>query len=112
MPRAAGGKAGGVECRNARLSAEERKKQLGVWAIRSTDSGLTWSPPIGTVVNSPHGPISSDAGCSMPADQAIRWDAGRVAKVADDERLGAIWRTLHRATATSTQYHELHRRNE
>ena len=39
-----------------RLTAEERQAQLGEWVLRSTDGGKTWSPPIATIVNSPHGP--------------------------------------------------------
>lgn len=32
------------------------KMELGVWACRSVDGGKTWSEPVDTKVNSPHGP--------------------------------------------------------
>lgn len=41
----------------SRVSDEQRKKMLGAWLIRSSDQGLTWSPPLPAVVSSPHGPI-------------------------------------------------------
>lgn len=44
------------EAAHKRLSAEQRQAQLGEWIIRSTDGGLSWSPPVRTIVNSPHGP--------------------------------------------------------
>ncbi|MDZ4286854.1 MAG: sialidase family protein, partial [Prosthecobacter sp.] len=39
-----------------RLTAEQRQAQLGEWIVRSTDNGISWSAPIRTIVNSPHGP--------------------------------------------------------
>jgi len=40
-----------------RLNAQERGRALGVWMIRSTDGGVTFSGRYDCLVNSPHGPI-------------------------------------------------------
>lgn len=45
-----------------RLSDEEKKRELGLWLLRSTDGGVTWSERISTPFNSPHGPIQLSDG--------------------------------------------------
>src|SRR5207249_9960788 len=40
-----------------RIDREQRQKERGVWMIRSTDGGVTWSARYDCLVNSPHGPI-------------------------------------------------------
>jgi hypothetical protein len=99
-----------------RLTAEERKAQLGVWMLRSTDRGLSWSAPYRCPVNSPHGPIQLADGRLLYAGKAL-WDApgqevaGRtgVCESSDD---GATWRWLAdlpvRQGDSPEQYHELH----
>jgi sialidase-1 len=96
---------------HTRLSAEERKKQLGVWAIRSTDGGLTWSPPIDTLVNSPHGPIQLSDGRLLYAGVDL-WREGRRVGVAESTDDGQTWRWLAeiapRPGDKHDEYHELH----
>ncbi|MEO6906804.1 MAG: sialidase family protein [Abditibacteriaceae bacterium] len=50
------------ERRHARLTDEIRQNELGVWSIRSTDGGASWSNKIDTVVGSPHGPCELSDG--------------------------------------------------
>ena len=96
---------------NSRLSAEERKKQLGVWAIRSTDGGLTWSRPIDTLVNSPHGPIQLSDGRLLYAGKDLWRDAARVG-VSESRDDGQTWQYLAdivpRKGDKHDEYHELH----
>jgi len=99
-----------------RLSDEERKSQLGVWMLRSTDGGVTWSAPYRCLVNSPHGPIQLSDGRLLYAGKAL-WETppdGHHARVgvcesADD---GVGWRWLAeippRPGDSTDQYHELH----
>jgi sialidase-1 len=96
---------------NSRLSAEERKKQLGVWAIRSTDGGLTWSQPIDTLVNSPHGPIQLSDGRLLYAGKDL-WREGTRVGVSESRDDGQTWRYLAdiapRDGDKHDEYHELH----
>lgn len=48
--------------RRALLTDEIRAQELGLWSIRSTDGGVTWSQKIPTLVNSPHGPCELSDG--------------------------------------------------
>lgn len=62
---AAGGEHPGLELAavahwsKVRLLVEELgpRRHLGIWMMRSTDGGETWSSPYDSVVNSAHGPI-------------------------------------------------------
>ena len=47
---------------DAKLDEATRKREIGVWMIRSEDGGKTWSQRIDTVVNSPHGPTQLSDG--------------------------------------------------
>jgi Neuraminidase (sialidase) len=96
---------------NSRLSAEDRKKQLGVWAIRSTDGGLTWSRPIDTLVNSPHGPIQLSDGRLLYAGKDL-WREGTRVGVSESRDDGQTWQYLADITPRKgdehDEYHELH----
>jgi Neuraminidase (sialidase) len=96
---------------NSRLPAEERKKQLGVWAIRSTDGGLTWSRPIDTLVNSPHGPIQLSDGRLLYAGKDLWRDGTRIG-VSESSDDGQTWQYLAdiapRKGDKHDEYHELH----
>jgi sialidase-1 len=96
---------------HARLNEQERAAELGVWCIRSTDGGLTWSPRIPTVVNSPHGPIQLKDGRLLYAGKML-WAKERKIGVVESKDDGLTWQWLaeiptaqgHRASG----YHELH----
>ncbi len=99
-----------------RLTPEQRKPALGVWMLRSTDSGVSWSVPYRCQVNSPHGPIQLGDGRLLYAGKAL-WEssleqvAGQtgVCESTDD---GVTWRWLAdlpvRPGDEHTNYHELH----
>jgi hypothetical protein len=93
-----------------RLSDEQRKAILGVWMVRSTDGGLTWSAPYDSRVNSPHGPVQLADGRVLYAGKEL-WRGGRngVCESADD---GQTWRWLAeiptRPDDDPQAYHELH----
>jgi sialidase-1 len=96
---------------NARLPEEERKKELGVWGIRSTDGGITWSERIPTLVNSPHGPIQLADGPLLYAGKDL-WGKDERVGFAESTDEGQTWRWLadlpEREGDTHTEYHELH----
>lgn len=96
---------------NARLSAEERKKDLGVWMIRSTDGSRTWSQRYDTLVNSPHGPIQLADGRLLYAGKDLWRDGTRVG-VSESTDDGQTWKWLTdlpvRAGDNHAEYHELH----
>ncbi|PHS04345.1 MAG: hypothetical protein COA78_16770 [Blastopirellula sp.] len=98
---------------NARFTSEEhRKSQLGVFAIRSTDGGLTWSNPIKTIVNSPHGPIQLSDGRLLYLGKQL-WTEDNKIGAAESTDDGKTWKWLSEIptrpgdTATNA-YHELH----
>ena len=99
------------EAAHHRLSAADRKAELGTWMIRSTDNGLTWSTRYDCLVNSPHGPIQLADGRILYAGKELWRDNPRigVAVSADD---GASWEWLAeiptRDGDSSNNYHELH----
>ena len=94
-----------------RLTAAERKAQLGVWMIRSTDGGLTWSAPYDSLVNSPHGPIELADGRLLYAGKQLWKDDQRVG-VCESTDDGKTWRWLAdiptRPGDAHRNYHELH----
>ncbi len=93
-----------------RLSAEDRKKELGAWIMRSSDGGKTWSKPYDCLVSSPHGPAQLGDGRLLYAGKDL-WRGGRVGVVqsADD---GLTWAWLAdlpvRPGDDAKNYHELH----
>jgi Neuraminidase (sialidase) len=78
---------------HARLNAEERKAGLGVWIIRSSDGGKTWSPPIPTLVNSPHGPTQLKDGRLLYAGKQL-WEKEPKIGVAESRDDGRTWQWL------------------
>ena len=76
-----------------RLTAEERKAQLGEWVLRSTNGGKTWSPPIATIVNSPHGPTQLKDGRLLYVGKKL-WTADVKIGVAESKDDGLTWTWL------------------
>ena len=76
-----------------RLTAEERKAQLGEWVLRSTDGGKIWSTPIATIVNSPHGPTQLKDGRLLYVGKKLWKDDGRIG-VAESKDDGLTWAWL------------------
>ncbi len=94
----------------ARLSETERKAELGEWLIRSTDGGLTWSPRIPTIVNSPHGPIQLADGRLLYAGKQL-WTEKRKIGVCESKDDGLTWQWLSDIPTRKgdrNAYHELH----
>jgi hypothetical protein len=94
-----------------RLTAEQRRASLGQWLMRSTDSGMNWSSPIDTIVNSPHGPITLADGRLLYAGKELWTKAHRVG-VCESKDDGLTWRWLAeikpRPGDDIKEYHELH----
>ncbi len=94
-----------------RLPAEERKKDLGVWIVRSTDGGRTWSARQDSLVNSPHGPIQLGDGRLLYAGKDL-WREGTRVGACESRDDGKSWSWLAeipaRAGDDPRQYHELH----
>ena len=97
---------------HARLDAAGRKAELGEWVLRSTDGGLTWSPRIPTVVNSPHGPIQLKDGRLLYAGKQL-WTGDKKIGVCESKDDGLTWNWLAEIPARKgddpvASYHELH----
>ncbi len=96
---------------NSRLSADMRQKELGVWMIRSTDGGLTWSPKYDSLINSPHGPIQLSDGRLLYAGKDL-WRSGSRVGVCESTDDGQTWHWLAeiepREGDDPNEYHELH----
>ncbi len=94
-----------------RLTADQRRAELGEWLVRSTDGGVTWSARYPTLVNSPHGPIQLADGRLLYAGRELWAQAQRVG-VCESRDDGRTWRWLAdipaRAGDDPKQYHELH----
>ncbi|MBB5040266.1 sialidase family protein [Prosthecobacter dejongeii] len=94
------------------LTPEQRKAALGEWALRSTDGGISWSAPIPTVVNSPHGPIQlKDGRLLYPGKQL--WTGEKKIGVAESKDDGLTWQWLaeiptRKGDSAVQDYHELH----
>lgn len=97
---------------HARLDAAGRKAELGEWVLRSTDGGLTWSPRIPTIVNSPHGPIQLKDGRLLYAGKQL-WTGEKKIGVCESKDDGLTWNWLAEIPARKgddpvASYHELH----
>lgn len=94
-----------------RLSAKERQKALGVWMVRSSDGGVTWSGRYDCQLNSPHGPVQLSDGRLLYAGKDL-WREGNRTGVCESTDDGITWRWLAeiptRKTDSSENYHELH----
>lgn len=94
-----------------RVSAEQRQENLGVWMIRSTDGGVSWTTPYRCLVDSPHGPVQLSDGRVLYAGKELWTDASRVG-VCESSDDGQTWQWLAeiptRAGDDPQQYHELH----
>jgi hypothetical protein len=87
------------------------QSQMGQWVLRSVDGGATWSHPIPSIVNSPHGPISLKSGRLFYAGKELWLGKGRVGFcVSDDD--GQTWKWFSelpvRKGDNAHHYHELH----
>ena len=95
-----------------RLTADERKAELGEWLIHSTDGGRSWSTPIPTVVNSPHGPVVLRDGRLLYAGKQLWTGDGKIG-VAESMDDGLTWKWLAEIPTRpgdnpKRDYHELH----
>lgn len=96
---------------HTRLDAAGREAQLGVWMLRSTDGGKTWSEPYRSLVNSPHGPIQLADGRQLYAGKNL-WQGEPRIGVCESLDDGAGWKWLGdiptREGDDPKNYHELH----
>src|SRR5262249_6470233 len=94
-----------------RLKPGQRDRDLGVWMLRSTDGGLTWSARYDSRVNSPHGPIQLRDGRLLYAGKELLRDHERVG-VCQSSDDGKTWEWLAETPAREgdapRNYHELH----
>jgi Neuraminidase (sialidase) len=94
-----------------RVSADGRKAALGIWMMRSTDGGVSFSQPYSPLVNSPHGPVQLSDGRVLYAGKELWHGENRVGvSVSEDD--GQSWQwlaTIPTRTGDSPEkYHELH----
>ena len=94
-----------------RLTAAQRREQLGSWVLRSVDGGAQCSAPIRCPVNGPHGPIQLADGRLLYAGKEL-WTGDRRVGVCESTDDGETWRWLATIPARSGDdhraYHELH----
>jgi sialidase-1 len=94
-----------------RVSASERQTALGVWMVRSTDGGLTFSRPYDALLSSPHGPIQLADGRLLYAGKDL-WRKGARVGVCESTDDGLTWQMLAaipvRPGDDAENYHELH----
>jgi sialidase-1 len=91
---------------------EQRKAALGEWVLRSTDGGLTWSPPIPTLLNSPHGPTQLSDGRLLYVGKKLWTPEGQIG-AAESKDDGLTWQWLsdiptRPGDTPKGDYHELH----
>ncbi len=94
-----------------RLGDEARRAELGMWVLRSTNGGLSWSERIATPVNSPHGPVQLADGRLLYAGKDLWGHDGRIG-VAESRDDGVTWQWLAgiptRPGDQHQAYHEFH----
>ncbi len=93
-----------------RISEAQRKALFGVWMLRSTDGGLTWSAPYDAKVTSPHGPFQLSDGRLLYAGND--WSRGGRLAVCQSTDDGQTWGHLAdispRPGDALFSYYELH----
>lgn len=94
------------------LPREVRRSQLGEWVLRSVNGGLTWSSPVPSVVNSPHGPVQLKDGRLLYAGKKL-WTAENEIGVSESLDDGQTWNWLapiptREGDTAARGYHELH----
>ncbi|MBI5775591.1 MAG: exo-alpha-sialidase [Verrucomicrobia bacterium] len=97
---------------HARLTDGQRKAQPGEWLVRSTDRGLSWSPPIRTLVNSPHGPTALADGRLLYVGKELWTEQKRIGACESTDD-GLTWKWLAQiptrpGDSAAGDYHELH----
>ncbi len=96
---------------HGRVDEQGRQEALGVWMVRSTDGGVTWSGRYDCLVDSPHGPIQLADGRLLYAGKDLWREPHRVG-VCESLDDGQSWRWLAEITPrdgdTHRNYHELH----
>ncbi len=97
---------------HARLNDAQRKAQLGEWIVRSTDNGISWSAPIPTLANSPHGPTALADGRLLYVGKELWTDKKRIG-VCESTDDGLTWKWIAEIPArdgddATEDYHELH----
>ena len=92
-----------------RLSRPARKASRGVWMIRSTNGGITWSGRYRSILNSPHGPIElSDGRIFYAGKQLWKGDKVGFAQSVDDAQTWEYLADLPvRDGDDKANYHEL-----
>lgn len=94
-----------------RIPAEARRADLGVWMIRSTDGGVTWSARYDCLVDSPHGPVQLSDGRLLYAGKDL-WRSPNRVGVCESTDDGQTWKWLAeiapREGDSHSNYHELH----
>lgn len=107
--------------RRALLTDEVRQQELGVWCIRSTDGGASWSPKIPTQVGSPHGPYELEDGRLLYIGKKVADNFATAASgaaynpelaAAESTNDGQSWRVIGDIPTLpghgASKYHELH----
>lgn len=100
------------EAAHARLTDEQRKAMTGQWLIRSTDNGISWSTPIPTIVNSPHGPTELADGRLLYVGKELWTEKKRIGACESTDD-GLTWRWISEIPTrpgdnVTNEYHELH----
>ena len=95
-----------------RLTADERQAELGEWVLRSTDGGLNFSVRIGTIVNSPHGPLQLKDGRILYIGKEL-WTKNQRIGAVESKDDGLSWNWLSEIPGrpgddVERDYHELH----
>ncbi len=105
---------------HARIRDDKRRdEQLGEFVIRSTDGGLSWSKPIDSIVNSPHGPTQLSDGRLLYVGKKLwegpknSWSEKKQIGVAESTDDGKSWKWLadipsRPGDKVNAAYHELH----
>jgi hypothetical protein len=74
------------------VDEESRRREIGVWLVRSEDGGRTWQPRVATGVASPHGPTELADGRLLFVGVRL-WDNNQVAALESTDD-GRTWRAI------------------